>query len=137
MSRYAHGQVGTIQEPYGAGLERALPYRRCVADLRGLYIHETRRRSDGHVDGVTVASRRADAIDANLKFRKGQKQTPSQTAKSRHFLAFSTTTANRYDAPRPAPNTPANSKAADMLWTSNDVCVSKKRSKCNVMPKTM
>ena len=60
-----------------------------------LYIHETRRRSDGHVDGVTVASRRVDAIDANLKFRKGQKQTPSQTAKSRHFLAFSTTTANK------------------------------------------
>ena len=38
-----------------------------------LYIHETRRRSDGHVDGVTVASRRVDAIDANLKFRKVQK----------------------------------------------------------------
>jgi hypothetical protein len=68
MSRYAHGQVGTIQEPYSAGLERALADGRCVADLRGVYIHETRRRSDGHVDGVTVASRRVDATDANLKF---------------------------------------------------------------------
>ena len=56
---------------------------------------ETRRLSDRHVDGVAWAWRRADAIDANLKFRKGQKQTPSQTAKSRHFLAFSTTTASR------------------------------------------
>ena len=95
MSSYAHGQVRAIQETYGAVLERALADGRCVADLRGVYIHETRRRSDGHVDGVTVASRRVDAIDANLKFRKGQKQTPSQTAKSRHFLAFSTTTANK------------------------------------------
>ena len=57
-----------------------------------LYIHET-RRSDGHVDGVTVASRRVDAIDVNLKFRKGQ--TGESDAKSRHFLAFSTTTANK------------------------------------------
>ena len=30
--------------------------------------HETRRLSDGHVDGVAVAWRRADAIDATLKF---------------------------------------------------------------------
>ena len=36
--------------------------------------HETRRRSDGHVDGVTVASRRIDAIDANLKFGKREKR---------------------------------------------------------------
>ena len=42
-----------------------------------LYIHETRRRSDGHVDGVTVASRRVDAIDANLKFGNVQKRTLS------------------------------------------------------------
>ena len=64
MSSYAHGQVGAIQEPHSAVLERALADGRCVADLRGLYIHETRRRSDGHVDGVTVASRRVDAIAA-------------------------------------------------------------------------
>ena len=43
-----------------------------------LYIHATRRGSNGHVDGVAVAPRRVDAIDANLKFRKGQKQTLSQ-----------------------------------------------------------
>ena len=89
MSRYAHGQVGTIQEPYGAGLERALADGRCVADLRGLYIHETRRRSDGHVDGVTVASRRADAVDANFNFGKREKQTlshgPRQTRPHRHY----------------------------------------------------
>ena len=95
MSSYAHGQVRAIQEMHNAVLERALADGRRIADLRGLYIHETRRRSDGHVDVVTVASRRVDAIDANLKFRKGQKQTPSQTAKSRHFRAFSTTTANK------------------------------------------
>ena len=34
-----------------------------------LYIHETRGRSDGRVDGVTVASRRVDAIDAKFKLR--------------------------------------------------------------------
>ena len=56
MSSYAHGQVRAIQETYGAVLERALADGRCVADLRGVYIHETRRRSDGHVDGVTVFS---------------------------------------------------------------------------------
>ena len=37
----------------------------------------TWRRSQSHVDGVTVAWRRADAIDANLKFGNGQKQTLS------------------------------------------------------------
>ena len=40
--------------------------------------HTTRRRSDSLVDGAAVAWRRADAIDANLKFRKPQKQTLSQ-----------------------------------------------------------
>jgi hypothetical protein len=35
--------------------------------------HATRRLSHGHVDGVTVASRRVDAIDAKLKFGKVQK----------------------------------------------------------------
>ena len=39
---------------------------------------EVRRLSEDHVDGVARAWRRADAIDANLKFRKPQKQTPSQ-----------------------------------------------------------
>ena len=43
-----------------------------------LYIHATRGLSHGHVDGVAVAWRRADAIEANLKFRKLQKQTLSQ-----------------------------------------------------------
>ena len=47
------------------------------------FTHETRRLSDGHVDGATVAWRRADAIYANLKSRKLQKQTLSQ-----HQLLF-------------------------------------------------
>ena len=34
--------------------------------------------SRGRIDGVAVAWRRADAIDANLKFRKLEKQTLSQ-----------------------------------------------------------
>ena len=38
---------------------------------------ETRRLSDGRSDGVAVAGRRVDAIDANLKFRNVQKQTLS------------------------------------------------------------
>ena len=42
------------------------------------FTRETRRRSDGHGDGVTVAWRRVDAIDANLKFGNVQKQTLSQ-----------------------------------------------------------
>jgi len=37
-----------------------------------LLVHETRRLSDGHVDGVAVAWRRADAVDANLKFGNGR-----------------------------------------------------------------
>jgi hypothetical protein len=32
--------------------------------------------SRGRVDGVAVASRRVDAIDASLKFRKVQERTP-------------------------------------------------------------
>ena len=47
--------------------------------------HETRGRSDGHVDGVAVAWRRVDAIDANLKFGNVRKRTLSQ----HHFLASS------------------------------------------------
>ena len=43
-------------------------HRRITAAAR-----ETRRLSDGRVDGVTVASRRVDAIDANLKFGNGWK----------------------------------------------------------------
>ena len=81
--------MGAIQKMHNAVLERALAHGRCIADLRGLYIHETRRRSDGHVDGVTVASRRVDAIDANLKFRKGQKRTPSQTRQGAASYAVS------------------------------------------------
>jgi hypothetical protein len=34
---------------------------------------ETRRLSDGRVDGVAAAWRREDAIDANLKFGNGKK----------------------------------------------------------------
>ena len=34
---------------------------------------ETRRLAHGHVDGAAVAWRRADAIDAKLKFGKGWK----------------------------------------------------------------
>ena len=40
--------------------------------------HATCRLSHGPVDGVTVASRRVDAIDAKLKFGKLRKQTLSQ-----------------------------------------------------------
>ena len=40
--------------------------------------HETQGLSHGHVDGAAVAWRRADAIDATLRFRKHQKQTLSQ-----------------------------------------------------------
>ena len=40
--------------------------------------HATRRRSDDHDDGVAATWHRTDAIDANLKFRKPQKQTLSQ-----------------------------------------------------------
>ena len=35
--------------------------------------HETRRLSHSHIDGVAVAWRRVDAIDAKLKFGKGRK----------------------------------------------------------------
>ena len=48
--------------------------------------HETRRLSHGHLDGVTVAYRRADAIDAKLKFRKHQKQTLSQHLVAAFFV---------------------------------------------------
>ena len=41
------------------------------------FTHETRRLSDDHEDGVQAVRRRADAIDANLKFRNVQKQTLS------------------------------------------------------------
>ena len=51
--------------PEVARKERASPRRPASNDF--LYIHETRGRSDGRVDGVAVASRRVDAIDANLK----------------------------------------------------------------------
>ena len=45
-----------------------------VLDLcRTMFIHETRRLSDGHVDGVTAVWHRVDAIDAKLKFGKGWK----------------------------------------------------------------
>ena len=40
------------------------------------------RPSDDHEEGITVASRRVDAIDAKLKFRKSRKRTLSQ----RHFI---------------------------------------------------
>ena len=46
--------------------------------LRGTRFNNEVQRSDGHVDGVTVASRRIDAIDANLKFGKREKKTLSQ-----------------------------------------------------------
>jgi len=36
--------------------------------------HETRRLSHGRVDGVAVAWRRADAIDATLKFGNVRKR---------------------------------------------------------------
>ena len=64
MSSYAHGQVRAIQEAYGAVLERALPYWWCIADLRGLYIHETRGLLCGHIDGVEAMWSHEDAIAA-------------------------------------------------------------------------
>ena len=42
------------------------------------FTRETRGLSHGPVDGVVAAWHRIDAIDANLKFRKLQKQTLSQ-----------------------------------------------------------
>ena len=41
------------------------------------FTRETRGLSHGPVDGVVAAWHRIDAIDANLKFRKLQKQTLS------------------------------------------------------------
>ena len=35
--------------------------------------HETRRLSDGHVDGVAAVCHRVEAIDAKFKFGKGWK----------------------------------------------------------------
>ena len=54
-----------------------------VLVLRGIMqsrncLRATRRLSHGHVDGVAVTRDHEDAIDANLKFRKPQKQTLSQ-----------------------------------------------------------
>ena len=43
-----------------------------------LYIHETRRLSDGHDDGVEAMWSHEDAIDATLKFGNVRKQTLSQ-----------------------------------------------------------
>jgi len=42
------------------------------------FTHEARRLSDGHVDGVAWAWRRADAIDANFNFGKRSEKTLSQ-----------------------------------------------------------
>ena len=47
---------------------------------------ETRRLSHSHTDGAAAAWRRADAIDANLKFRKPQKQTLSQRLVAAFFV---------------------------------------------------
>ena len=43
-----------------------------------LFVRETRGLSCGRVDAVEAVRYRADAIDANLKFRKLEKQTLSQ-----------------------------------------------------------
>ena len=53
---------------------------RCVDSVatRPRLPHETRRRSRGRLDGVTVASRRVDAVDAKLKLRNSRKMTLSQ-----------------------------------------------------------
>ena len=56
----------------------AAPARNDGVATRARLPRETRRLSHGPVDGVTVASRRVDAIDAYLKFRKLRKQTLSQ-----------------------------------------------------------
>jgi len=53
-------------------LRRTTPSRNCLCKF-------TRRRSDGRVDGVTVASRRVDAIDAKFKLRNWRKRTLSRT----------------------------------------------------------
>ena len=75
-----------------------------------LYIHETRRRSDGHVDGVTVASRRVDAIDASLKFGKVQKQTLSQHGMNA-VVRCSASTKQRYTALTRGDSDDADSKS--------------------------
>ena len=48
----------------------------CV-ERRRRETHKTCGPSDGHVDGVEAVRHRGDAVDANLKFRKLQKQTLS------------------------------------------------------------
>ena len=42
------------------------------------FTHETRRLSDGRIDGVEAARSHGDAVDANLKFGNVRKQTLSQ-----------------------------------------------------------
>ena len=46
--------------------------------------HEARRLSHSHVDGVTVAWRRVDAIDAKLKFGKWLEITLGHASWSRN-----------------------------------------------------
>ena len=47
--------------------------------------HETRRLSHSHIDGVMMARRRADAIDANLKFGNGRRVTDVLRSKKSVF----------------------------------------------------
>ena len=77
MSSYAHGQVGTIQEPYSAVLERALAHGRCVADLRGLS-----RSPDGHVDGVTAHRVALTPSRIGVRSRNGRCATSSKPSAS-------------------------------------------------------
>ena len=67
-------------------------------------------RSDGHVDGVTVASRRVDAIDASLKFGKVQKQTLSQHGMNA-VVRCSASTKQRYTALTRGDSDDADSKS--------------------------
>ena len=56
--------VGVIAFTLGSTLSRTSVQSACAER----HSHETRRLPDGHVDGVTVASRRVDAIDAKFNF---------------------------------------------------------------------
>ena len=86
LDRYLFGKnIGPSRNRQVRALELFGKKRRIFVDLRrttssrNFLCKFTRRLSHGPVDGVTVAPRRVDAIDANLKLRKVRKQTLSQT----------------------------------------------------------
>ena len=61
------------QRPRSSDAVRVEPVSNDSVATRPRLPHETRRLSDGHVDGVEAVRHREDAIDAKLKFGKGWK----------------------------------------------------------------